>query len=127
MREIKYRGWVADNAMGNGSWDYATPDDSHWAQFWFCTSKKTIGQYTGLKDKNGKEIYEGDIISLIAPLADFKPSWQSRNGNYEVAWKDYQTCFGVKRGIEWECPLDWWSSMEVIGNIYENPDLCDAK
>ena len=63
-----------------------------------------IMQYTGLKDKNGKEIYEGDIIE---GLLDFGPGgWHKRKG--EVEWQDD----GYK--------LHYWKDFEVVGNIYEN-------
>ena len=77
----------------------------------------TIGQYTGLHDKNGKEIYEGDIIS---------------NG-YEkciVVWVKEYAGFMLKlinkeyENKEWTNPMiDLGKEDEVIGNIYENPEL----
>jgi len=66
-----------------------------------------IMQYTGLKDKNGKEIFEGDIIE---GMHNFGPGG-----------------FSKRRGIvEWKgdgYSMNYWEDFEVIGNIYENPEL----
>jgi len=78
-------------------------------------------QYTGLKDKNDKEIYEGDIVR-----------YKNRIG--EIHWHKYQASFDLKflRNIEGEpyISLDeglanniWPFQLEIIGNIYENPEL----
>ena len=81
-------------------------------------------QYTGLKDKNGVEIYEGDIVSII----DCEPSL------YKICyWKD-----NFKWGVEYiGTDLTNWQDenleefsgedFEVIGNIYENPELLELK
>jgi hypothetical protein len=82
-------------------------------------------QFTGLKDKNGKEIYEGDIIK-DDDLTEI----------YEVIWQDWYPGFGLRRpknittGLGTaEQELNSETSrgtIEVIGNIYENPEILNA-
>ena len=73
-------------------------------------------QYTGLKDKNGKEIYEGDIISSL-------------NFTGQVFWNDFSCGYRFGKtpeaDIERTAYLNKFASSEylVIGNIYENPEL----
>ncbi len=71
-------------------------------------------QLTGLKDKNGKEIYEGDILQL--------PSYYDPKRNISVFFKD--GCFYA--GLEEDgghFGTAHWKNYEIIGNIYENPEL----
>jgi|SRR3972149_6087497 len=72
-------------------------------------------QYTGLKDKNRKEIYEGDIIKKD-PLAGIYYSVIFEEGRYKLfgkdAWGDYNRDIDI-----------YWHTYEIIGNIYENPEL----
>ena len=71
-------------------------------------------QYTGLKDKNGKEIYEGDIFHI-----------GSKKILYVVEWIDCGLKGRQIKNISW-IGLDYWKDdIEVIGNIYENPELME--
>ena len=87
-----------------------------------------IMQYTGLKDKNGKEIYEGDIVDI----PNFKETWKrgEPQGNwrrFKVEWNQHTYAFNN----EWIYrPLSSYDTkdlmpldIEIIGNIYENSDL----
>jgi hypothetical protein len=74
--------------------------------------RKTEEQYIGLKDKNGKEIYEGDIV---------KTGFKMDGSIY------FSTpCFGVQNstGVCTEFEWDEIEKFEIIGNIHENPELC---
>ena len=82
-------------------------------------------QYTGLHDKNGKEIYEGDIVvswnNKDLSLKDILHSF----GAYKIFWSDEFSGWcseGTKYGIN-AFYKEHGLKMEVIGNIYENPEL----
>lgn len=76
----------------------------------------TVGQYTGLKDKNGKRIFDGDIVRIKEDEDIYKPGiveWQASEARYLVR-------------IDWYLfAMDEWD-YEVIGNIYDNPELLDG-
>ena len=120
MREIKFRAWDKDskemiplfnidfehNIMNKGS-------------LWKSLYSVELLQYTWLKDKNGKEIYEGDLVE------------------YCIEWGYWNNDYTIKRTVEYKewhyNPFIHWHEeftqktypecCEVIGNIYENPEL----
>lgn len=133
MRQIKFRGKRVDN----GEWvygdltrysermSYITADLVEGEVYQVYTS--TVGQYTGLKDKNGKEIFEGDIVTAnwydydepnhcITGIVEFSQGW----GAYWIA--DYETKeFSEING----CGFYAWD-IEIISNIHDNPDLLEV-
>jgi uncharacterized phage protein (TIGR01671 family) len=116
-REIKFRvWWVNDGKMD--SWQdmlewsrmsvYFTPDGEF---------PHVLMQFTGLKDKNWKEIYEGDVIRYHDYAGD----------DEEILVEDLASLFEKKGLREGEYAEDWSSeNLEVIGNIYENPELLET-
>ena len=123
-REIKFRGKsVMDNTYGN--WLYSSGIkygddvelmycDEDTSEEWHYIDKNTLGQYTGLHDKNGKEIYEGDILKSIR--------W---NDIYLV--KQIGTAYYLcRKGKNRFNKITTWNNAEkseVIGNIYDNSEL----
>jgi hypothetical protein len=106
MREIKFRAWdVVDGEM----WEWPSLVQSGFKILVDPAYK--IMQYTGLKDKNGKEIYEGDVLRS-PKTEDVGP----------VVWDELDT----GPGFIWRHPMMYMGQMdecEVIGNIYVNPEL----
>lgn len=124
MREIKFRAW-SDNAKimlvditPINLFEGGIQENRDCSRFINETQSgkqwnirnMILMQYTGLKDKNGKEIYEGDIFK--APHHFGPGGWDERIG--VVEWDD-------EDGYQW----NYWrlKKLEVIGNIYENPEL----
>ncbi len=95
---------VMDNISGN----YVVPKDF------------VLMQSTGLHDKNGKEIYEGDIVKL--KLTNEFNSTEIRIG--ECFWNDKTAQWTFKFESNWEYPACDW--VAIIGNIYENPELLES-
>lgn len=129
MREILFRGkrkkgdkrWVEGDLLHGYSGFGIT--NRYYAGSSFEVVPETVGQYTGLTDKNGARIFEGDIVS--GHLDDLFPEDESR---YEIAWIDYGWHLTNLDGTVDTAEQDWVNqNFEVIGNIYDNPELVEVE
>ena len=141
MRTIKFRGKRVDD----GVWVYGSLiDDSYivfkvvdWnenyfnTEYWWKVIPETVGQFTGLLDKNGKEIYEGDIVlAKCSPSGKGKSSikihkcifdWSNSFTRYDLFIIDFE------KGDKWGTNYSEWglngNAFEVIGNIHDNKEI----
>ena len=133
MREILFRGKRTDN----GEWIEGAyspfnlnffgereekphiiiiSDDKNIDGLWCEVIPETVGQFTGLTDKNGVRIFEGDIVERV-----------SDGEQAVICWLKYSACFGLSFD-GWCCGFDNYddnlpSDFEVIGNIHDNPEI----
>lgn len=129
MRVIKFRGKRLDNGewvfgdllrMYGTPFIYPDPAPNGWNDYEVIPG--TVGQFTGLLDKNGKEIYEGDIVSYKYPI--WRPDSFVRNEINYIGFRQSECKFIVvckNRHHDLHEPYNL--QVEVIGNIYDNPEL----
>ena len=126
MRDIEFRGKRTDN----GKWVYGNlvrGCDEKYAYIvefgnkeicrnYVDVNPETVGQYTGLKDKNGTKIFEGDI-------------GRRRDDIFLIDWSEEKAAF-VMIFYDYICEIlyleEMWDDAEVIGNIHDNPELLEV-
>ena len=121
-REIKFRG----KSLNTGLWshgDLRQDNIRRKAYVEYEVDPETIGQFTGLRDCKGKEIYEGDILSFTVFDA-FGGDRQHRGtvrycGSRFMIWLSLDG--DVRLDLDWVIEQD--DELEIIGNIYDNPEI----
>ncbi len=147
-REIKFRAWVVSvlpgetgiyypkvlMTLGDGSVEKLWTDSY---KFTSDTCQFTLMQYTGLKDKNGVEIYEGDIVQFADKwewhrgafaggfLATDKDVDEVKNDHLKYPYE--RRTVKIPESYAWLLSSEIQRYWEVIGNIYENPELLESK
>ena len=119
MREIKFRAWDKEKKR----WYHTELEFKGFSLFGECMlvcpprikdlSNLEVTQFTGLKDKNGKEIYEGDIVEY---------TMHRKVQVIEEVFIDGEMGYELGIGYNFD-----YQKGKIIGNIYENPELLEAK
>lgn len=130
MRTIKFRGynrkngeWLYGFYLQNRGQHFVCPDEFATGKSWsdYEIDPETLGQYTGLCDKNGTEIYECDIVRhpYIDPI--FRAIVDGSSVKSKVGF--HNGAFVINYDIDDFILLDAFGYIEVVGNIHDNPEL----
>ena len=129
MREILFRGKSLDNGEWVEGYLYITHTGTHEIGSYNAETNierlastaipSTVGQYTGLKDKNGKRIFEGDIVKTSD--ITHEGVIQIPGESFEIAMR--KECWVMVAGEDWDFLEKNHECIEVIGNIHDNPEM----
>ena len=121
-RDIVFRGkskstgeWVEGSLIGNDvivGKIVEFEEDYFCTEFWYKVDPETVGQFTGMTDKKGKKLFEGDVYSM-----------GEKNILYVVIF-DKSQFIGKQVGNRSLAGLEYWKSdIGIVGNVYDNPEL----
>lgn len=128
MREILFRGkrvyngeWLAGDLLAN---KYERPNICPIGDVnCYPVIPETVGQYTGIKDKNGEKIFEGDIVKYSTTCEIFTVAWHGSFAEFVIS--ELQKPNKATRGSKNMYLVNRYC--EVIGNIYDNPELLEGE
>ena len=140
MREILFRGkrldngkWVQGFLVIWGNDYYIAPDINAYTSMggrgkgrcmmfghYYQVLPETVGQFTGLTDKNGKKIFEGDIVEFRTSLKKYYAKVYYKKGMWSLYIKGFNDRYMLSVAVE----NDY--SVKVIGNIHDNPELLEV-
>lgn len=124
MREIRFRGKRVDN----GEWVFGWVSFQHNRAFIHSddmpydnaveVDPATVGQFTGLKDKSGREIYEGDVVKYGDTIHEVVFEQRNNTAYFGLVYSPEETrSFGHYQDLQ---------QIEIIGNVHDNPELLEA-
>lgn len=133
MKELKLRAWSIEHKCYVDVWEITFGDEGLPGVLSFeyngllhqePVHNFVIEQYTGLKDKNGKEIYEGDTLGDM--WRDGYIAWcdKCKQLQYHILTHECMACLG---DVQWYELVNDNGKLEVVGNVHENADLLEKK